>query len=238
MKTVVIGDIHGLGVWEFIVKEEQPDKVIFLGDYFDSYDINFNQQVNNYNKIINLKDSSDIEVILLLGNHDYHYLPSVDIEGISGYQHDYEDILKQLLSATMDRLQLCHTQGDYLFTHSGVSEVFLEKVGVKYNKHTIEDDINRLILKDPYCFDFDEDSIDASGDDPHQSCIWIRPRSLMRNSYEIKKDYIQVVGHTVQKRVDRLGKSTGGRYYFIDTLATSGEYAIIENGVMSFKSYK
>ena len=39
MKTIVIGDIHGRDVWKEIVFQEQADRVIFIGDYFDSFDI-------------------------------------------------------------------------------------------------------------------------------------------------------------------------------------------------------
>ena len=39
MKTIAIGDIHGLSIWKDIINKENPDKVIFIGDYFDSFDI-------------------------------------------------------------------------------------------------------------------------------------------------------------------------------------------------------
>jgi hypothetical protein len=48
----------------------------------------------------------------------------------------------------------------------------------------------------------------------------------------IKEQFIQVVGHTAVKTID-MGKSTGGRYYFIDTFGTNGEYLIYEDGVFS-----
>ena len=40
--------------------------------------------------------------------------------------------------------------------------------------------------------------------------------------------YVQIVGHTQQEKIDIGGKSTGGRYFYIDTLP-SGEYLIEEN---------
>ena len=39
MKTVFIGDIYGRHTWKLIVEKEQPDHVVFMGDYFDSFDI-------------------------------------------------------------------------------------------------------------------------------------------------------------------------------------------------------
>ena len=44
MKTIVIGDIHGRTIWKQIVIENPDfDKLVFIGDYFDSFDIAFNQ---------------------------------------------------------------------------------------------------------------------------------------------------------------------------------------------------
>ena len=46
-----------------------------------------------------------------------------------------------------------------------------------------------------------------------------------------KAGIIQIVGHTGQNSIDIKGKSTGGKYYFIDTLGTSGEYLEIIDGI-------
>lgn len=52
MKIVVIGDIHGRNVWEDIIKAESPDQVIFMGDYFDSYNIPGVYQIYNFQNIV------------------------------------------------------------------------------------------------------------------------------------------------------------------------------------------
>jgi hypothetical protein len=56
----------------------------------------------------------------------------------------------------------------------------------------------------------------------------------------LNKDYIQIVGHTQMKRLDLEGsdKFTGGRYYFIDTMETSGQYLIIEDDKLSVGSVR
>jgi hypothetical protein len=56
----------------------------------------------------------------------------------------------------------------------------------------------------------------------------------------LKKDYIQVVGHTGMRRLnlEESDKFTGGRYYFIDTMETSGQYLIIEDDKLSVGSVK
>ena len=53
MKTVVIGDVHGRSLWKLIVNQEQDaDRIIFIGDYFDSFDIKGEEQLNNFLDII------------------------------------------------------------------------------------------------------------------------------------------------------------------------------------------
>jgi hypothetical protein len=69
------------------------------------------------------------------------------------------------------------------------------------------------------------------GDDEGQSPIWIRPRSLQRSNQntDLKKNYVQVVGHTVQDSIDIKGKTTGGKYYYIDALG-KGQYLLNIDG--------
>ena len=54
------------------------------------------------------------------------------------------------------------------------------------------------------------------------------------NKKTLRKKIIQVVGHTPQDNIDIEGKSTGGRYYFVDTLEyNQGQYVIVIDGVVS-----
>lgn len=73
-------------------------------------------------------------------------------------------------------------------------------------------------------------TLNPYGDDEQQSPVWIRPKSLQRSNKksDLKHMYVQVVGHTQQEKINIDGKSTGGRYFYIDTLP-SGEYLIEEN---------
>jgi predicted phosphodiesterase len=86
MKTIIISDVHGRDMWKYIINQEQPDRVVFLGDYFDSFDIPGIDQIHNFKQIIEYKNSHQSEVILLIGNHDYHYFPEIGFTGTSGYQ--------------------------------------------------------------------------------------------------------------------------------------------------------
>jgi len=98
-------------------------------------------------------------------------------------------------------------------------------------------DLNEMFKYKPLAFMFN--GFNAYGDDLWQTPIWIRPKSLMEvNRDYLRKEIIQVVGHTSMKQIDIEGKATGGRYYFIDCLDTSGEYLIITDGEVTVNSYK
>jgi hypothetical protein len=77
------------------------------------------------------------------------------------------------------------------------------------------------------------------GNSKESSPIWIRPKSLQAANRDTFRDqFIQVVGHTQQRQIDTEGKSTGGRYYYIDALGTSGEYMVIKDNKITFPTYK
>jgi predicted phosphodiesterase len=235
MKTVILGDIHGRPHWKDIVVNEQPNRVIFIGDYFDSYD-NYTaaEQMWNFEQIINFKESGKAEIIILIGNHDYHYMRGVT-EHYSGYQHGAAPAIQQLLEDNKHHLQMCYQMGIFMFSHAGISKEWLLLHG--WNNEYVSDFVNDMWKYKPNTFAF-------AGRDPYggsiiSSPIWIRPSSLQKANRDTLRDqFIQVVGHTEQNKIDTKGKSTGGRYYYIDTLGTSGEYMVIDNGEIKFNTYK
>lgn len=230
MKTVIIGDTHGRTTWKLIVHQEKPDKVIFIGDYFDSYDISGVEQIANFKEIIEYKKSTEVEVIMLIGNHDHHYFPEIGNTGTSGYQQGIAPNITQVIDENREHLQLAYQFDGVLYTHAGVSETFMDITFGEdgWRIDSIADQLNDLFKYKPKTFVFN--GRDPYGDNVYQTPIWIRPRSLMVDNYnKLRKEVIQVVGHTQQSQIDIEGKATGGRYYFIDTLGTSGEYLVIED---------
>ncbi len=47
-KTLVLGDTHGRSNWKLAIHQEQPDRVIFIGDYFDSIYDTFKQYMGEW----------------------------------------------------------------------------------------------------------------------------------------------------------------------------------------------
>jgi len=230
MKTIFLGDTHGRATWKDIIAKENPDRVVFIGDYFDSFDIGGAEQMHNFKEIIEFKEQAkDKEVIMLIGNHDFHYYPGG--ETYSGYQHGAAPAIRQLLEENKDHLQMCYQLDNILCSHAGIGHNWLveqEKYEKGVDPGTIADYVNAIWNHQPNHFMFY--GFDPYGDNKTQTPIWIRPLSLMSGNKEtfLKDDYIQIVGHTGVKHID-MGKATGGRYYFIDAIDI-GQYLIYENG--------
>ena len=246
-KTIYIGDIHGRDVWEEIVeKHDNADNIVFIGDYFDSFFIPAVTQLDNVKKIVEFKKKQELDptkkVYLLIGNHDIHYWPGIKDRGsTSGFQATMMFQYEQFFRENEKHFQMSVLIGNRLCTHAGVSNEFLKDVGFwkqdNADESVISDYLNDLFHYKPNEFTFSGSygrtgiSPNVYGDDDWQSPIWIRPRSLQRvnKKTDLKKNYIQIVGHTQQDHIDIKGKATGGKYYYIDTLP-SGEYLIDVDG--------
>jgi hypothetical protein len=231
MKTIVIGDTHGRSVWKEIVAQEKADRVIFIGDYFDSFDIEPVEQQYNFKEIIEFKEKAECEVILLIGNHDFHYFPGG--ETYSGYRSGAAPINRQLLKDNEHHMQMCYQLDNILFSHAGIGSDWLtyqNKYDPAEDPGTIADFVNAIWKHQPNRFMFY--GLDPYGDSKTQTPIWIRPQALIAGNRDtfLKTDYIQVVGHTQVRKIDIEGKATGGRYYFIDILDTEKQFLVYENG--------
>jgi predicted phosphodiesterase len=239
LKTVFIGDVHGRSIWKDIVAQEKPDRVIFIGDYFDSFDIEPVEQQYNFKEIIEFKKKGECEVILLIGNHDYHYFPGG--ETYSGFRVGAAPINRQLLKDNEHLMQMAYEFDGILCTHAGVGHDWLTYQN-SYEKGvdpgSVSDFINAIWKYQPNRFMFY--GIDPYGNSKTQTPIWIRPQALIAGNRDtfLKTDYIQVVGHTKVRKIDIEGKATGGRYYFIDTFDTTNTYLIYENNEFSVGKLK
>lgn len=226
MRTIALGDTHGRADWKNITSKNDFDKVIFIGDYFDTHDsISPQQQKDNFKDLIAYKKANMDKVVLLFGNHDYHYLKSAN-ETYSGFQRlhaiDIQEVLHKAIDA--DMIQMCYIQDNLLFSHAGITKTWCEANLVQ--NEFLEQTVNDLFKHKPNSFKFKSGKNHSPyGDDICQSPIWVRPNSLMVDAVD---DYIQIVGHTTQ---DRLKIYDG--FILIDTLGTSAEYLQIVNGVIS-----
>ncbi|MEO6132662.1 MAG: metallophosphoesterase [Saprospiraceae bacterium] len=222
MKLIALGDTHGRPYWKDIVRYQVYDKIVFIGDYFDTKEeISAEEQISNFKEICAFKRTNPDKVILLLGNHDFHYLDWTS-EIYTGFQRQYYDEISALLHEALANglLRLCYSFENILFTHAGVSKTWCEANGIDMTN--IESAINELFALDPGMFEFDPDPLLGEKMEAGISPIWVRPDRLKNDKPE---DFIQVVGHTMQLRVRVIDDIV-----LIDTLGTSREYLLIEEG--------
>lgn len=253
MKNIYLGDTHGRDTWKQIVAAHpDADNIVFIGDYFDSYEVSGIEQLINAEEIVQFKrdreENPTKRVYLLIGNHDHHYLPAVKPKGtVSGFQRNMLPQFEQFFQDNIDAFQMAVMLGNRLCTHAGVCSQFLKETGYwTYDSHTdeshVSDFLNELFRNNPNEFAFDSFMnrnvygwwVNPYGDNEGQSPIWIRPTSLQRSNRntDLRKNYVQIVGHTAQTGIDIKGKSTGGKYYYIDTIAV-GQYLIDIDGEFS-----
>ena len=133
MKIISIGDIHGRDYWKKI-NFSLYDKVVFVGDYLDSYYYTDNQILENFFDIMQLKKDNLEKVILLLGNHDIQYYFLDEGFGCSGYRPTMAASLKEAFKGNRDLFQMAFQIENYLWTHAGVSKGWLD-----WNKKEIDD---------------------------------------------------------------------------------------------------
>lgn len=143
-RILVVPDVHGETFWKEPVLKyiDQVDRIVFLGDYLDPYkdiieEYDAEAVFNNMMEIINLKLENKEKVILLKGNHDYHYSFSralllacasrCDIKNWRRYNklfNDYEDFFKLAHIETVNGIV-------YLFSHAGLTAYWINKVNAK-----------------------------------------------------------------------------------------------------------
>lgn len=217
MKIIAIGDTHGRTIWQQIVeKEKDADKIVFIGDYFDSHDnISGDIQIQNFENLLQFKRDNPKQVILLFGNHDYHYI--VD-EAYSGYNRIYAsqfgEVIKKAISENL--VQMCYKIGEAIFTHAGITNQWLQNNGYYDldDEKNMQDFINDKFRYKPLAFRFVGQN--PYGDSIEASPIWVRPKSLMQDPPKFE-ELTQIVGHTHQNltTIDRGDKL---KYAFIDSL--------------------
>lgn len=188
---LIISDIHGAIFWKKILnKRKTGDIVVFLGDYFDKcgrYPCADNE-LDNFLEICGYARNNP-GTYLLLGNHDYDYLPwAKNFSENPNYEY------QKALLKNMDILSIVHVIGKNIFSHAGITNTFMFLHNLK---HPAE--LNCLFSLKPECFDWIEAdpitgvSSTSTGDDIWQSPIWTRTFALQTDGL---KGYSQIVGHT------------------------------------------
>ena len=124
-KTLIIPDIHtSYLAAELVIERERPEKVVFLGDYFDSF---YEEIADTDNTAGWLAESLQKNNRLhLIGNHDLSYMSTNPRLKCSGFSEAKKFIINKHHIPWQKLRPYCYV-GDYLCTHAGVSRQFFEQ---------------------------------------------------------------------------------------------------------------
>jgi len=224
MRIIALGDTHGRMHWKNIIQRFTFDKLVFAGDYFDSReDISAEDQLNNFIEILAYKKRHPDKVVLLLGNHDFHYLADADVP-YGGYQEEHAESFHKFLQPAVDKawIQVAWQWENLLFSHAGVTNTWCQNYDIETDN--LVDTLQSLFKEDPLAFDLVLlPASDPKGDNVYQSPMWVRPQSLIKDGL---KEYLHIVGHTQTQRIFK-----SENCIFIDALnSEGGQFLVWDDG--------
>jgi hypothetical protein len=278
MKVLSVGDVHGRDIWKFHTHgssyeynhwkvsvdhgadpndskfwEEyqyaQVDRIIFVGDYVDSFDKTNEQILRNLEEIIEFKKALGDKVVLLLGNHDIQYI--IPNEICSGFRSEMQFDLARIFKENLHLFKLVHlekgTDGSkWLWSHAGVSSGWYEKDLLRDMNNSVyrfydivqeflevEREVDEIINK---AFELKVDclwNVDSysGGYSVWAGPIWVRPYVL--NHWPLT-GYNQIVGHTTQGHILSVSEDgekapfNGFKHFFVDVPYLDQDPLILE----------
>ncbi len=215
MRILVIPDVHGSHEWEVAktFPREEYDFIVFLGDYFDSWENKWPDQGKNFEAICNFIREDSTHRKLLLGNHDWSYLSKTRRgSGVSGHQNGKIDEIRKLLLKNHDIIDLAFKSDGVVFSHAGFSRTWVQSL-LKIFGHEEKDFPDSMTFVDfmnekwhelsfwpgdvHFNYDFEElldwyGFYSRTGNEVTQGPLWIRPEALLQDAFYRN----QVVGHT------------------------------------------
>ncbi len=231
-KTIIISDIHNDYLTaEKIIKKENPDKIVFLGDYFDDFDDTVHDAENTAKWL--KKSSLQKSRIHLIGNHDISYMTDNPNIKCTGYTTDKHRIIKKH-HITWSKLLIHYwLDNNWLCTHAGLTNDFF-----KQQKMQKSDSIQKVLgfsKKDlekiddkNYTHSFFQAGFFRGGSNMVGGPLWC--------DYDEFADIPrinQIFGHT-KGDVIRHKKTKNSEHYCIDTGLK--HYAVYQDNKMEIKS--
>ena len=228
MRITVIPDVHGTHHWEQ-TKASKDDRIVFMGDYVDSWDNRQPDQMKNLQAIFDFKKSNPDRVTVLMGNHDLAYLSD---PWVSGHQWDYATEIWSIINYNIELFDMAAEFDGWLFSHAGITKTWLSIYGINkdtdvpkpyslpnWNNMSILHRINGIFHADHYkIFDFGPYCTNSYGESPYSPPTWVRPRSLLSDMWTDGGKYKgQVVGHTEIRPNPCFYQKNGNRAIIVDS---------------------
>lgn len=139
MKTLIVGDLHGnLEIAKKAITQKTTDKVVFVGDYLDSYTKSVEDQVWTLATVLNAIEEDPDRVTGLLGNHELSYM--IDGQYCSGWNQRTDIIVGHMKFRALELLKRYTYVDDILVTHAGVNLDLLTELGLTLQEYLDSDD--------------------------------------------------------------------------------------------------
>ena len=203
-KILIIPDIHGRTFWKSAVESGDYEKIVFLGDYTDPYEmegITNRDALKNFKSIIAFKQQNPEKVVLLLGNHDLHYYSEYYYELTGGVRYDPVSAvsLQRLFSKYHSCFQLAWETDwgnkHYLFSHAGVTQSWLKR-NLELIRKPDARHLNRLLHSNDGLESLAQVGKMRWGNYPSGSMVWADIVELLES--KPLPDTYQIVSHTMQ----------------------------------------
>lgn len=147
MEIIIVPDVHGRKFWKKgaeYIKTHPNSKIIFLGDYLDPYtyheDITQDQAYDNFIELIEFAKEYQNQVVLLWGNHDLFYV-NYKYECCRHNYLAYGNI-SAIFRENIHLFRFAYKEGNYLFTHAGVTKDWLLQNQLEIDENNIVDYLN------------------------------------------------------------------------------------------------
>ena len=192
-KVLIVPDVHGRKFWHKAMEMiDEVDQVVFLGDYLDPYPregITFEDALMEFEEILAFKEDYPDKVVLLVGNHDMHYIKT-EFMNCSRLNVRQRQEIHDLFMSNIDKFQLIYEIDKYLFSHAGVYLEWTKKYEI-----TLWDLFDFKKFLEKRWSTLEDVSYTRGGWDKVGSCVWADIRESVENELPImfKK---QIVGHT------------------------------------------
>lgn len=210
-----VGDIHGkheyvdMAYKNFV--DDKYDKLIFVGDYVDSNTRINDDMVQTLDKLISIKRDRYDDVVLLLGNHDVHYMYYPKYR-CSGFRNNMLHTLRDLYKENIDIFQYAYQIDNYLFSHAGINnkwwnnhaqelEDFSNEFNIDFKLENVSDILN-MIGSTSKAYMLNEVPYIRYGTSSAGGVLWTDKTEMM--DFGSLEGLHQIVGHTQQDRINTI----------------------------------
>lgn len=210
MKILVYPDIHGNKDWKDIAssKINEVDKVIFLGDYVDSFNGKERGEASakNLEDIVAFAKQQKDKVQLLIGNHDLSYC---SFNGganphVSGHQMFEAERFNEIFKTNRKWFKVAVKHGKWIFSHAGFTKTWYNNTKSWFKVYMPDVktpngamNLANWMWKNNECgkLDYNDHDWSGVGSSVLQGPLWVRPAAAFNDVYY----KYQIVGHTEVK---------------------------------------